>query len=296
VTTTPVFDFTLFSNGSPDIKPEKARTSTVGLVYIPKWLSGLTFSADWYNIEVKDNIQQLGVGEVVRQCYQNNDQQLCDLITRGGPQVGLDANRNPINQITLVGNPYINQSSVKAKGIDFELGYRAPVKWFGGLESISWRLLGSYVGENSSTTAPNPTTGVRTKTETVKITYPEWVATLAFSYIRDPFVLSFQHRYTDKTLINRNWNYKGTSTRWDVYDNTVESEIITDAQVSYRFDLDRGNLNLFFNVNNVFDKDPQPYLAGGVESSSAYGQGPGLGVTGDLRGRRFVVGLKFEFK
>ncbi len=296
VATTPQFDFTTYSNGSPDIKPEKARTSTVGLMYQPSWLEGLTFSTDWYTIEVKENITQLGVGEVIRQCYQNNDEQLCDLITRGGPQVGLDANSNPINQITLVGNPYINQSSVRAKGIDFELGYRAPVDFFGGNESISWRLLGSWVGENSSTTAPNRTTGLRTKTENVKISFPEWTANLGFTYMRDPFTLSFTSRYTDKTLIYRNWNYSGASTRWDVYDNTVESEIITDAQISYRYDLDKGNLNLFFNVNNVFDRDPQPYLGGGVESSSAYGQGPGLGVTGDLRGRRFVVGLKFEFK
>jgi len=125
------------------------------------------------------------------------------------------------------------------------------------------------------------------------------VATLAFSYQRDPFTLSFQHRYTDKTLIYKNWNYNGTGTRWDVFDNTVDAEIIADAQVNYSFDLDRGNLNLFFNVNNVFDRDPQPYLGGnfgGGDNTSWFGEGLGLGVTGDLRGRRFVVGLKFEFK
>jgi iron complex outermembrane recepter protein len=298
VTSKPTANYTTFSNGSPDIKPEKARTSTIGLVYMPGWLEGLTFSADWYNIEVKDNIQQLGVAEVVRRCYELDDQQLCDLITRGGTTViGYDVNHQPLTAITLVGNPYVNQNSVRAKGIDFELGYRAPVDFFGGTESISWRLIGSYVGENSSTS--KNAAGVKTKTETVKISYPEWVATLGFTYMRDPFTLSFTNRYTDKTLINRDWNYQGKSTRWDVYDNTVESEIITDAQVSYRYDLDKGNLNLFFNVNNVFDRDPQPFLAGGGtinEPSSTYGTGPGTGVIGDLRGRRYVVGLKFEFK
>jgi outer membrane receptor protein involved in Fe transport len=304
----PTFTFTQYSGGSPDIKPEKARTGTVGLVYIPKWLEGITFSADWYRIVVKDNIQQLGVAEVVKRCYEDDDAQLCNLITRGDVLVGYgEDNITPIYQMTLVGNPYINQNSVKARGIDFELDYRAPVKWFGGVESISWRLLGSYVGENSSTSLsnnpnypsdPNAPPKIPKTTDTVKISYPEWVATLGFTYMRDPLVFSFTNRYTDKTQIIRNWNYKGTSTRWDAYDNTVESEIITDAQVSYRFDLDRGNLNLFFNMNNVFDRDPQPYLAGNAgatDNNSFYGQGPGLGVTGDLRGRRFVIGLKFEF-
>jgi iron complex outermembrane recepter protein len=172
------YQITQFSNGSPDIEPEKARTGTVGLVYMPGWLDGLSFSADWYSINVKDNIQQLGVGEVVRKCYKDNDQQLCNLIAHGGaPET--DINGNPITRITLVGNPYINQASVKAVGVDFELGYRTPVDWFGGVESINWRLLGRYVGENSSTSArikvPNSdpvtyTGGV--KTETVKISYP----------------------------------------------------------------------------------------------------------------------------
>ena len=288
------YNITQFSNGSPNIQPEKATTGTLGLVYQPGWLPGLGFSADWYTIDVKDNIQQLGVGEVVRQCYQNNDQQLCDLITRGGAPA-VDINGNPITQITLVGNPYINQASVKTTGIDFELDYDAPVNWFGGDESITWRLLATYVGENSSTNAQ----GV--KVETVGITYPKWTGNLGFGYRRGPLGFNLMNTYTSKTLVYRNWNYNGTSTRWDVFDNTVDAEIITDAQVDYRFDLDRGYLNLYFNVNNVFNKSPQPYLAGnalGGDNSSFFGQGPGLGVYSgsDLRGRRFVVGLRFEFK
>jgi iron complex outermembrane receptor protein len=286
------YAITVFSNGSPNIQPEKATTETVGLVYQPRWLKGLSFSTDWYNVEVKDNIQQMSAGEVVRRCYQENDQQLCNLITRGGA-AEVDEDGNPITRITLVGQPYINQASVKAVGIDFELGYYTPVKWFGGGESINFRLLGSYVGENSSTNA----SGV--KVETVGITYPKWVATLSYGYRRDPLVFSFQHRYTDKTLIYRNWNYSGTSTRWDVYDNTRDSEIITDARVSYRFDVGGVNLNLYLNVNNLFDKPPQPYLIGngyGGDNASLWGQGPGLGVTGDLRGRRYVLGLSFDFE
>ncbi len=284
---------TRFSNGSPDIQPERATTGTVGLVYMPRWVQGLSFSMDWYSIEIKDNINQVGAADVVENCYVFDIQTYCDMITRSGDPVTdsngviLDGNGDPIPAITLVGQPYINKDSVKAVGIDFEIGYHAPVDWLGGNESIGFRLLGSYVGENSSTED-----GV--KVETADITYPEWTASVSFNYQRGPFGLWFQSRYTGETLINRNWNYNGTSERWDVKDNTREAEIITDAQVNYRFDLDRGYLNLFFNVNNVFDKDPQPFLA--AAGQSWFGTGPGLGVTGDLRGRRFVVGLSFEFK
>ncbi len=287
------YNVTRFSNGSPDIQPERATTGTVGLVYMPRWVEGLSFSMDWYTIEIKDNINKLSSSDVSEGCYVDGIPTYCDMITRGGDPVMdgdnpiLDDNGDTIPAITLVGEPYINKDSVKAVGIDFELGYNAPVNWLGGDESIGFRLLGSYVGENSSTQD-----GI--KVETADITYPEWTASVSLNYRRGPFGFWFQNRYTGKTLINRNWNYNGTSERWDVYDNTRDAEILTDVNMTYRFDLDRGNLNLFFNVSNVFDKDPQPFLAS--ESQSWFGTGSGLGVVGDLRGRRFVVGLKFEFK
>jgi len=291
---------TRFSNGSPDIKPEKATTGTVGMVYMPRWVEGLSFSMDWYSIEIKDNINQLNSAQTVEGCYVDGIQTYCNMIkARGGavitgdndgdpttPEVTiLDENGDPLTEITLVGRPYINKDSVKAVGIDFEIDYRGAVDWFGGDESIGFRLLGSYVGENSSTQD-----GV--KVETADITYPEWTAQVAFNYQRGPFGLWFQNRYTGKTVRNRNWNDDGTT--WDVSDNSRDAEIITDANVNYRFDLDRGNLNLYLNVENVFDRDPQPYYTGAA--SSFFGTGPGLGVVGDLRGRRFVVGLGFEFK
>ena len=94
--------------------------------------------------------------------------------------------------------------------------------------------------------------------------------------------------------MNRNWNFNGNSERWDVADNTVDSTIIVDARVNYTFDLFGGFLNLYGHVNNVLDKDPEQFLAGGF--TSWFGQAPGLGVVGDLRGRRYVVGLNFEFE
>ena len=250
------------------------------MIYMPEWLSGLSFSMDWYSVEVKDNIQQLDQSEVSRQCYVDGIEDMCALITRGGVE-DVDENGNPINRISLVGKPYINQDSVKAAGVDFELGYRSLVDWFGGPESISFRLLGSYVGENSATNLKTNDEGdiEPVKTENAGISFPEWVATVSFTYRRGPLGLSMQNRYTDKTLISRDYNYNGTSERWDVYDNEIESEIITDAQINYRFDLDNGNLSLFLNVNNVFDKAPQYALLGSIPTGLAMEPAPELEVT-----------------
>jgi outer membrane receptor for ferrienterochelin and colicin len=279
------YSITRFSNGSPDIQPENARTNTVGVVYQPRWLKGLSFSTDWYSVDIKDNITQMSANAVADGCYLDGDQKLCALITRSGDPIP----SNPAyNYITLVGQPYINQDSVKAVGMDFEVGYHTSIHLFGGGESAGLRLLGTYLGERTNTNA-----GVTTHYEGT-FGLPDWIIMLSGNYNRGPLGISMQARYTSDQLINRNWNYNGTSKRWDVLDNTVDAEILVNARVNYRFETDGGDLNLYANVSNLFNKDPQQYLAGAF--SSWFGGGTGLGVTGDLRGRRFVVGLSYEFE
>ena len=48
----------------------------------------------------------------------------------------------------------------------------------------------------------------------------------------------------------------------------------------------------YINVQNLFDKDPQSNPG---TFSTWFGGGTGLGVYGDERGRRFVVGLTYDF-
>lgn len=277
---------TTFSNGSPDIKPENAKTYTTGLVYMPRWLRGLSISADWYEIEVTDNINQIGAQAVIDGCYEDGDVDLCAMIIRGGDPT-TDVNGNPINNISLVGVPYYNQASTKSAGIDFEIAYNRAVDWLGGGESIMLRFLGSYLDERSSTDSAGTTT------QFAGLIYPEWTANLSASYYRGPLGLSLTARYRDEMPINRNWNQMGTSTRWDVFDNVNDETITLDGRINYRFDFSNWNLSVFLNVNNVLDEGPDRYLAG--EFNSGFTPDTGKGVNGDQRGRRYTFGMNFNF-
>jgi len=53
------------------------------------------------------------------------------------------------------------------------------------------------------------------------------------------------------------------------------------------------SINAWAVINNLFDKDPQEFLA--APFSSNFSTGTGLGVTGDLRGRRYTVGVTVDF-
>jgi outer membrane receptor protein involved in Fe transport len=283
----PPYSSTQYSNGTPDIKPEISKTKTLGFVYQPTDLSGLNVSVDWYQVRVRDNIQQTTAQSVINGCYLENEPFLCSLITREGPLL------NGVNQISLIGVPYYNQNAVEAKGIDFEVNYRKDVDWFGGGELIGMRFLSSWLDERNNIASTGTVTRLAGTCETtVTCGLPEWTALIQGNYNRGPLGLSLSVRYTDSMLYNRAWNFNGTSTRWDVADNEIASETIVDARFNYRFETGGGVLNLFLNVNNLFDIDAEEAL--NIYSSN-FSTGTGLGVYGESRGRRLSVGVNMDF-
>jgi outer membrane receptor protein involved in Fe transport len=283
----PSYGITLFSNGSPDIKPENAKTKTFGFVYQPTEINGLSVSADWYSVEVTDNIQRSTPGEVVEGCYVDNDPFLCSLITRGGPPSTEDPS---INYISLVGVPYYNQAAVEAEGIDFEVNWRHNIDWFGGGEMLNFRFLGSYLDARNNIAVDGSVTELAGSNG-----LPEWTSNVAATYMRGPLSLTLSARYTDSMIMNRNWNFNGNSTRWDVADNEIAAETIVDARFNYRFQAgDNVNMSLFFNVNNLFDVDAEEFYFAAF--SSNFATGTGTNVTGEgIRGRRYTLGLRMDF-
>lgn len=277
---------TQFSNGSPDIQPEIAKTKTFGIVYQPSKLDGMSVSADWYSIRVKDNIAQTSAQTVINGCYQENEPFLCSLITRGGPPCTAPCSPAGTNLISLIGIPFFNQNAVEAKGVDFEVNYRFGVDWFGGSD-IGVRFLGSWLDERNNISS----TGTVTRFAGTN-GLPEWAGQIQGNFNRGPMNVGLSLRYTDSMIANQNWNHNGTSTRWDVLDNEISSETVVDARFGYRFDTGGGAVNLFLNVNNLFDLDAEENL---TVFSSNFSTGTGLGVTGENRGRRISVGVSMDF-
>lgn len=276
---------TQFTNGSPDILPEDGRTKTIGIVFQPAKISGLSLAVDWYSVEITDNINQITAAQVVEDCQIRNDQYLCSLITRGGaPSI-----ENPaMNYISLVGVPYYNQGAVEAEGIDYEVNYRKTVDWFGGGELIGVRFLGSYLDERNNIDRAGLVTRL-----VGNFGFPEWGYLLSGTYNRGNLGFTLSARYTDSQLVNSVWNFNGPSTRWDVADNEVASETIVDARFNYRFDTGSGSLNVFANINNLTDTGPEEFLNFAFNSNQV--SGTGLGVTGETRGRRYSVGVSMDF-
>ncbi|MFN7323867.1 MAG: TonB-dependent receptor, partial [Sphingomonadales bacterium] len=57
------------SGGNPTLTEERGKSLTIGAVIKPRFIPGLTFTVDYYNIKVEDLIATLGAQTIISLCY-----------------------------------------------------------------------------------------------------------------------------------------------------------------------------------------------------------------------------------
>jgi iron complex outermembrane recepter protein len=68
--------------GNPDLDPETAAITTVGVVLEPSQVPGLAISADYWHIAIDHAIESLGVQAIFAACFERGVQAFCDQIHR----------------------------------------------------------------------------------------------------------------------------------------------------------------------------------------------------------------------
>ena len=275
------YAFTIVSGGDPNIKPEEGDTFTVGLVYRPNWLPGLSMSVDWLSVELKNAIELLSVQQIIDQCYLQDDAQQCARITRAiDPGTGED-------RIIFVNQQRQNLGKATYEGLDFELGWSRGINLLGGAERLTARLFGTYLLESSTTNFA----GVKTdNTGSIGSQQNKKRINLSLGYQRGGFGWNLNGRYDDggtNSIFNNVADDNGVVATWNVADNHTGSSVYWDTRVSFRFDMNGVETELFGNVQNLLDRDP-PW----VSTLQGVGQ---TGGNYDLVGRRFTAGINLRF-
>lgn len=293
------------SGGNPNVAPEEADTLTAGVVYQPNWLDGLSVSVDWYDIDISGALAQLNAQQIVDQC-RNGDLSLCQyVITPEGPVT--NPSSNAFRAIDRVEALFINLQTQVVSGIDMETSYRADVNWLGdGSESITWRFLYSRLDENSIQTQGG---SVDDRTGQIGgFGFAENKVTTSFTYNYDNYTAFLQGRWTDGGILDRTFLESSTripasrrpagsqlvlcdnaTTVCTIDDNSIPSITYWDARFSGRFQDDK--LEVFLNVNNLTDKAPN-FTPGTIGRT---GVGLGISQLYDALGRRYTLGVNYEF-
>jgi outer membrane receptor protein involved in Fe transport len=282
------YNVTTFSGGNPNVGPEKADTWTAGIVLQPEFLPGFSLSADWFQVDVKGAIGQVGLTEVARRCYEEDDALFCNLITTH-PTDTTEAGGYPL--MILVGDQYVNVAKSLVEGLDLEARYTSDVSIFGGDEQISLRGFATWLLDRSNTGAATPANNFDPQPTQFSGfgTFPRFRATGYVSYRNGGFNANLTGRVTGKSL-QQNPATAG-ALGVTVVDNEIPAIFYLDGRFNYDFKVGNTDTQVYLSVQNMLDKDP-PIIGSYSFFTAAAGQTQPF--LHDVLGRRFTVGVKVK--
>ena len=293
------------SGGLGSLEPETSTAKTLGFVLTPdagNWLWGglsASFSLDYFDIEVRDQITQLGGANIVRGCYNSEffpNEPLCALITRS------TSGANVLN-ITAVSNPYINIANQSNTGIDFTAQLRQDMGSWGTLS-----LLAQMTWQISDTQELFPGNEVVINGENGE---PIWVGDFNLTWAKDSWSVLYGLDVIGGTSdLDDLIATQGSVCRTSLFRPGVPlADAVAGARrqfcpdvrlaatdyhtlsVSRRFG-DR--LQLTVGVRNLFDAQP-PRASVAFSGITAIGQSPVFASQYDYLGRRFFLNVRATY-
>jgi iron complex outermembrane recepter protein len=285
--------------GNTNLVPEKADTTTFGIVLSPR--EDLQFAADFFRIEISEAIQQASIQRVLAGC-RGGLQEFCSLITTAGPGFNL-------NDITDIRALAFNGSGYEYKGVDITGSYQWQIN---DANSLTFRLLATKMIDQNF--QPNPTdpfidvvgqTGTGNSFLSDNQPTADLIANLMATWNLGPASVTGQVRYVSDGVMD----YRGVelgdpclagaasnATCRSVSTNRVPSYTVFSLNGSYRFE-DVGplsTLQIYASVDNLFDKDPPVAVGGGAFGPSNTNGGTNA-VFFDTMGRAFRLGIRSTF-
>ncbi len=290
--------------GNPNLQPEKADTTGVGIVYSPSWAPGFTASLDYYRINIKDAITIIASQDTVNGCFAGV-KAFCSSIVRIGGGDGSNVTGN----INYVADSPQNVLKQMTDGIDFEFGYNFPMDsivsgWEG---DMAIRGLANYVF-SLDTTETDPVTGAITLIEGagiigagvfglgVGLGTPHFRWNTSFTYSLDQFSGTVTWRgkgsgvYRNDFIVCTTSCPDATAAAPTINENSIGAVHVFDAAVNYSI-LD-DHATLYGVVQNVLNRDP-PLVAANFRNGWYSGFNDADYYS--RIGRMFRVGIRFNY-
>lgn len=242
------------TGGNPDLKPEKSKQRSIGIVIQP--MQNLTIGVDYFNIRVKDIIALPSAQEVVSR-FRAGDAAYAGLV-RLTPGT---------NDIEFIEQTLQNVGKANTSGIDIEAAYRLPL----GDSRIDFNLSGTYMIKFDQTSPggavshkvgtivePDGTPVLSTNTSVNDGVVLRWKHVLGGTWTRGPWAATLTQNFT-----------KGYRDGNDLLDRKhfVGSYTLWDAQVAFT---GVKNLKLAIGARNLFDKEPPLFIPTSNQFQAGY--------------------------
>jgi outer membrane receptor protein involved in Fe transport len=260
-----------FSGGNTNLNEEESDTVTVGLVFTPPITQNLSFSIDYWEIEVESAISQVSSQALVNSCFETLDNSLpaCQSITR-----------DQLGNIEQVNAPLLNLQTRKVSGIDFQIDYAMDI----ADSTLDLRWVSTWQDEDSVIVLegqqPIECAGLLGGTcsgNFIRAT-PDFRGLASAIWTR-----GHANVRTDIELIG---DFDLSEDAFPNNNVPVSSQYYWDIAGGYRFN---ETIELFAGVNNILDEQPPliGFRAGGDSNTQAQ--------LYDTVGRRYFIGTTVSF-
>lgn len=282
--------------GNTALKPESADTWSIGFVFTPTFINGLTATVDYYNIKVKHLIGTVSPSIIISQCAATGDDKYCDLIHRNSSNGNIFSTGDDAGYVSSTN---LNTGYLQAEGMDFSASYQFDLEQVGlsNAGAISTTFTGTYQWNYDT----QPYDGGDSYNcagyfgLTCGTPNPKWRHNMRVTW-ESPwdFNLSLAWRYFGKVSFDGN---SANAMLNDGYAFDYADASIPDY--SY-FDLagdwtvSKG-VTLRFGIENIFDRDPPIVDSGNLGISGApYGNGNTFPGVYDALGRTMFIGATIK--
>lgn len=264
------------SGGLGLLEAETSDSNTFGFVWQPEF-ANLSFSVDFFDIEVKDQVDQLGAMQIARGCYSSEfypNEPLCDLFDRSGINGGIDNVRDA----------FINVATQKSQGYDFAVKYDMEVG--GGTLAFD----GQFTIQEERETA---LFAENVRDDLGEFGNPEHVGRLWTTFDRGDWSFFWAARYTGSVDNYLEEDGPEATYRGETVFRVLDGESVWYHDLSVTYYMNDWDMKAIVGASNVLDEEPpQVTTLGGPLNTSGrsafYSQY-------DWLGRRFFVNLTKNF-
>ena len=272
--------------GRAILTAETSNAESVGAILSLEKL-GFSLALDYFNIEVNNQVQTFGAGNIVNACYRATEfpnSPYCRLFVR---------NNNPASSnylgIDSVNASYVNVASQINRGIDLNFNYRRDLGWWGKFNldgQATWTLQaktklvanGAVSDFNGSTTEPDFTGAIQARLDRGPMTL-SWTIDL-IGKSSDTELLANGDRIT-----STKYSYAPGTTRDLYYKLYTEFTAYHNISIRYKFP----QITALVGIRNLFDEQAPLQSTGqfriGIRARPEY----------DLLGRQIFLNFSKQF-
>jgi iron complex outermembrane receptor protein len=228
---------TTLTGANPDLRPEKAKTYTVGFVVEP--FRNFMATVDFWKIDMKGTIAQIDEATIFR-----DPAKYQDLFVR-----------NPDGTLQYITKTRLNMGGLKTQGIDIGMSYLLPTANWGRFgASLDGTYTDKYQGQNEAGSEWIDfvgRVGALAPGSTSSNTYVfKWKHTARVNWNYGPFFAQLTQQYSSSY---EDTNALATQKPGQPFYNVIEPYRVYNLTTSYKVN---GNLKISAGVNNLFDADP----------------------------------------